>query len=305
MITLWRIFKTGFRNLFRNAWLSAAATAIMIITLIIMTFFAFSAIFVRAKLAEVQSKVDLTLFLKDSATQDQITSLQNQILADSGVKSVNFVSKSDAMARFQSSESNREITKSINDSDIGNPFPASFDIKVNDINKIKDVNERIKKLDKDGIIDESSLDKKNQERGDVVGNITKISNGVSRVGAILSVVFLVIALLIIFNTIRMAIFTRREEIEIMKLVGATKWFIRGPFIIEGSLYGALGATLTLIILVPLTHSATPFLTDKLGAGSVLHAFEQHWLILIAMVYALGVLIGAISSWLAIARHLKV
>ncbi|MCC7289324.1 ABC transporter permease [bacterium] len=305
MITFWRILKTGFRNLFRNAWLSAAATAIMIITLIIMTFFAFSAVFVQTKLAEVKSKVDLTLFLKDSSTEAQIKKLQGLILSDPGVKSVEYVSKADALKRFQSSDSNKEIVKSINDTDIGNPFPASFDIKVNDINKIAEVNDRIKKLDEDKIVDESSLDKKNQERGDVVGNIVKISNGVARVGAVLSVVFLVIALLIIFNTIRMAIFTRREEIEIMKLVGATKWFIRGPFIIEGSLYGVLGATLCLILLVPLTKAVGPFLVDKLGAGSVLVSFENHFLWLVLGVYGLGILIGSISSWLAIARHLKV
>lgn len=305
MITIWRIFKTGFRNLFRNAWLSAAATAIMVITLIIMTFFAFSAVFVRAKLAEVKSKVDLTIFLKDSATQDQIKTLQGQILSDSGVKSVEYISKTDALAKFQSVDSNKNVVKSINDTDIGNPLPASFDIKVNDINKIAEVNERIKSLDQAKIIEDSSLDKKNQERGDIVGNIIKISNGVARVGAVLSVVFLIIALLIIFNTIRMAIFTRREEIEIMKLVGATKWFIRGPFIIEGSLYGVLGATLSVLLLVPLTHTVGPFLSDKLGAGDVLLLFQSRYLWVIAAVYALGIIIGAISSWLAIARHLKI
>ena len=143
------------------------------------------------------------------------------------------------------------------------------------------------------------------ERGDVVGNIVKISNGVAKVGAVLSVVFLVIALLIIFNTIRMAIFTRREEIEIMKLVGATKWFIRGPFIVEGSLYGVLGATLSLIILLPLTHGLAPFLTDKLGAGAALDVFSANFSLVILLTYTLGIFIGAVSSWLAIARHLKI
>lgn len=304
MITLWRIFKTGFRNIFRNAWLSTAATAIMVVTLVIVTAFAFSAIYVNNKLSEVKAKVDLTYFIIDESKQEDVKDLQGKMLTLSEVSSVEYISKQDALKRLEnSSSSGNKLAKAA--LEIGNPLPASYEVKVKDISQINQANEVIKKIDiYPKVVSESSLDKRDDNRKGVVENIVRISSGVARVGGVLSIVFLVISLLIIFNTIRMAIYTRREEIEIMKLVGATKWFIRGPFVVEGSLYGVLGATLALLILIPLTRAISPFIIDKLDAGAVLQNFSSHLGLVIAMIYGLGIIIGAISSTFAISRHLK-
>jgi cell division transport system permease protein len=102
----------------------------------------------------------------------------------------------------------------------------------------------------------------------------------------------------------MAIFTRREEIEIMKLVGATKWFIRGPFIVEGSMYGVFGATIATIALIPIGRVAGQFLVDKFNAGQAMAYFGTNFWLVVLCIYALGIFIGAVSSWLAISRHLK-
>lgn len=102
----------------------------------------------------------------------------------------------------------------------------------------------------------------------------------------------------------MAIFTRREEIDIMKLVGATKWFVRGPFIIEGALYGVLGATLAILVIFPLVSAIKPAFVRYFDAGDVVKFLTDRTLIVIAAEYLAGILIGAVSSWLAISRHLK-
>lgn len=303
MITLWRVFKSGFRNTFRNAWLSTAATAIMAVTLLIMTFFAFSIIFVRSQLNEVRSKIDLTIFISDEAKDEQIKALQTKVLQVNGVDSVEFVSKADALKRLEnSSEEGKKLAKSA--SEIGNPLPSSLEVKLEKLDDIGGVNKQIKELPEAVIITETSYDSRDDNRKGVIENVIKISNGVTRVGGILSAVFLVIALLIIFNTIRMAIFTRREEIEIMKLVGATKWFIRGPFIVEGSMYGVFGATLATIALIPIGRVAGQFLTDKFNAGVAMSYFNSNFWIVILCIYGLGIFIGAVSSWFAISRHLK-
>lgn len=303
MITVWRVFKSGFRNTFRHAWLSAAATAIMIVTLLVMTFFAFSIYFVQTQLKEVQQKIDLTLFLSDDAKEEEIKSLQNKALQVGGVNSVEYVSKADALKRLEnSSEEGKKLAKSAQE--IGNPLPSSLEVKLSKLDAIASINTQIRALQEAKIITETSYDSRDDNRKGVIENVIKISDGTTKVGGVLSLVFLVIALLIIFNTIRMAIFTRREEIEIMKLVGATKWFIRGPFIVEGSLYGVFGATLALLALVPVSRTATPFLVDKLNAGVSVEYFTSNlWLVALGM-FGLGILIGAISSWLAISRHLK-
>lgn len=303
MITFWRVFKSGFRNTFRHAWLSTAATAIMVITLLIMTFFAFSTVFVKTQLAEVKQKIDLSLFISDDATQDNIQALQAKVLTVNGVKSVEYVSKTDALKRLEASSSEgQKLAKSA--SDIGNPLPASLEVKLENVEQISQVNQAIKALPEGSIVTDTSLDSRDENRKGVIENVIKISNGIARVGGVLSLVFLVVALLVIFNTIRMAIFTRREEIEIMKLVGATKWFIRGPFIVEGSLYGVFGAVIATVILIPLSRAITPFLVDKLNAGSTLATFGGNFYLVVLGMLGLGILIGAISSWLAISRHLK-
>lgn len=304
MTTFLRIWRAGFKNIFRNAWLSTAATSIMVVTILIMTFFAFSSIFVRSQLTQVRSKIDLSIFLSDDATKDQIQALQSKIGGIENVTAVNYVSKTDALERLKNSSSEGEkLAKSAQE--IGNPLPASFEVKLVNIDQISSSNGNIKSLEEATIITDTSLDNRDDNRQGVVENVISISNSVSRIGAILSILFLIIALMIIFNTIRMAIFTRREEVEIMKLVGATKWFIRGPFLVEGTLYGIFGAILSLAILIPFTRAVSPFLTDKLGAGSTLDYFASHFLAVSGSMFAIGILIGIISSWLALIRYLKI
>jgi cell division transport system permease protein len=304
MTTFLRIWRAGFKNIFRNAWLSTAATAIMVVTILIMTFFAFSSIFVRSQLTQVRSKIDLSIFLSDDATKDQIQALQSKIGGIENVTAVNYVSKTDALERLKNSSTEGEkLAKSAQE--IGNPLPASFEVKLVNIDQISSSNGNIKSLEEATIITDTSLDNRDDNRQGVVENVISISNSVSRIGAILSILFLVIALMIIFNTIRMAIFTRREEVEIMKLVGATKWFIRGPFLVEGTLYGIFGAIISLAILIPFTRAVSPFLTDKLGAGSTLDYFASHFLAVSGSMFAIGILIGVISSWLALIRYLKI
>lgn len=128
MITLWRMFKTGFRNLFRNAWLSIAATAIMVVTLVIVAFFAFSALFLQNQLAAVREKIDLTVFLKDEATPDQVKQLQANIQTFDNVAEVRYVSKTDALERLRtSSKDGEQLAKTA--TEIGNPLPASLEVR--------------------------------------------------------------------------------------------------------------------------------------------------------------------------------
>jgi cell division transport system permease protein len=275
----------------------------MVVTLLVVTFFGFSAIFVNNQLAEVKSKIDLSLFISDEATQDDIKELQAKLIAHPDVKSVEYVSKEDALAKLAASSADgQKLAESAKE--IGNPLPASFEVKVKDLDNIQQSNVSIKKLDEAKIISESSLDKRDENRQGIVENIIKISSGVARVGAVLSFMFLAIALLVIFNTIRMAIFTRREEIEIMRLVGATNWFIRGPFIVEGSLYGVFGGSVALLLLIPISRAIGPFITQRLNAGAAIDYFTTHFGLAVVMIYGLGIFIGAVSSWFAISRYLR-
>lgn len=302
MITLWRMFKTGFRNLFRNAWLSIAATAIMVVTLVIVAFFAFSALFLQNQLAAVREKIDLTVFLKDEATPDQVKQLQANIQTFDNVAEVRYVSKTDALERLRtSSKDGEQLAKTA--TEIGNPLPASLEVRTETLENLDSLNSQIK-ADSGAIIVASTSNDDSDVRRKVVDRIVSISSGVSKVGTVISVAFLLISLMIIFNTIRMAIFTRREEIEIMKLVGATNWYIRGPFLIEGAMYGIIGATIAMAITLPLINVARPLFTSYFNASDVVtFVTDRIFLVTLAM-YTLGIVIGTLSSFLAISRHLK-
>ncbi len=302
MITLWRMFKTGFRNLFRNAWLSIAATAIMVVTLVIVAFFAFSALFLQNQLAAVREKIDLTVFLKDEATPDQVKQLQANIQTFDNVAEVRYVSKTDALERLRtSSKDGEQLAKTA--TEIGNPLPASLEVRTETLENLDSLNSQIKD-DSGAIIVASTSNDDSDVRRKVVDRIVSISSGVSKVGTVISVAFLLISLMIIFNTIRMAIFTRREEIEIMKLVGATNWYIRGPFLIEGAMYGIIGATIAMAITLPLINVARPLFTSYFNASDVVtFVTDRIFLVTLAM-YTLGIVIGTLSSFLAISRHLK-
>lgn len=302
MITLWRMFKTGFRNLFRNAWLSIAATAIMVVTLVIVAFFAFSALFLQNQLAAVREKIDLTVFLRDEATPDQVKQLQANIQTFDNVAEVRYVSKTDALERLRtSSKDGEQLAKTA--TEIGNPLPASLEVRTETLENLDSLNSQIK-ADSGAIIVASTSNDDSDVRRKVVDRIVSISSGVSKVGTVISVAFLLISLMIIFNTIRMAIFTRREEIEIMKLVGATNWYIRGPFLIEGAMYGIIGATIAMAITLPLINVARPLFTSYFNASDVVtFVTDRIFLVTLAM-YTLGIVIGTLSSFLAISRHLK-
>lgn len=302
MITLWRMFKTGFRNLFRNAWLSIAATAIMVVTLVIVAFFAFSALFLQNQLAAVREKIDLTVFLKDEATPDQVKQLQANVQNFENVKEVHYVSKTDALERLRtSSKDGEQLAKTA--VEIGNPLPASLEVRTETLENLDSLNSQIKSDSAATIVASTSNDDSDVRRK-VVDRIVSISNGVSRVGTVISAAFLLISLMIIFNTIRMAIFTRREEIEIMKLVGATNWYIRGPFLIEGAMYGMIGATIAMAITLPLINVARPLFTSYFNASDVVNFVTDRILLVTLAMYTLGIVIGTLSSFLAISRHLK-
>ena len=302
MITFWRIIKSGFKNLFRNAWLSIAATAIMVITLVIVSVFAFSALFLKNQLEVIREKIDLTVFLVDKAAPEDVTKLQNDIQGLENVKGVRYVSKADALERLRtSSKDGEQLAKTAQE--IGNPLPASIEVKTKSLDNLDALDAKIRNLPQGNLISQTSL-QDNNVRKQVVENINKISQGVSRIGSIVSVAFLIVSLLIIFNTIRMAIFTRREEIDIMKLVGATKWFIRGPFLVEGAVYGVIGATIAIAIAIPSLNFAKPLFVNYFSTTDVIDFVSARYGLVVGGMYGLGIMIGVTSSYLAISRHLK-
>lgn len=304
MTTILRIFRYGLDNFRRNAWLTTAATIVMTITLLIIITTVFARFVFNDTIDQVRQKIDISVYLKDSATSSQVQKFVNEIKQVPLVTSVSYTSKEQARQDFES-QNKTEFSNLQALSELGsdNPFPASLKIKTKDPNKLDDLNAVINK--NKPLLDPDTPTSYSGERKAAIDNIANISRFAETAGLVAAAVFVVISIMIVFNTIRMAIFNRRDEIEMMKLIGAEKHFIRGPFIVEAAMYGILASVVSVVLIYAVILSRAGELARyEIVVGSTVQFF-QTWPLLIFLAQLLvGILIGFFSAQLAIRRYLK-
>lgn len=303
LITLERIIRTGATNFIRNAWLSMAAMAVMVITLsIILVSVVANAAFGHT-LQTLTDKIDVSVYLKDEVTPKQKDNLIKQIKALSNVKSVIYEDKDQALANYKKqNEGNLTLLLAIQQTST-NPIPATIHIKPKDPNQIQQIKTL---LDKPTIKNlQSNPTSYSGERKEAVDSITQSTRILKRAGVFSVIIFAIISMLIIFNTIQMAIFNRRDELTIMRLLGANTSYIRGPFVVETIIYGVIAAVVSvslcnaLIVIFGETFSAK--LLDPSFANE--YFAQNFWKILLVQL-GIGIFIGAASSILATRRYLK-
>lgn len=301
-ITFYRILGNGLLNYRRNFWLSSAATAIMVVTLFFMSSMLILNALTNISLATIKEKVDISVYFRLDTSENVIKQIQRQVELLPEVKSVAYIESVTAREKFRELHRNEPLLlESLEQfSDEENPFPASFAIRVNDLGDYP----RILELFQDEKL--QPYVKKITDKRDIVDRLNSITRGIRNFGLILMVVFGAITVLVMFNTIRLTIYNRREEIEIMRLVGASNWYIRGPFVVEGILYGLMGAILTGIILFPVQYLLTPKVSSFLElTATQFHYFGLNfWLLLLAQL-ALGIFLGVVSSVIVIRKYLKI
>ena len=286
--------KEAFGSLRRNYFMTIAALVTVFLSIVVLGGVLVFVYTTDALLKEVEQKVEITVYLKTDPdpSQTQIDALQTQILGWSEVKSSVFVSKQDALDRLKKDfADNPEILEGLT----GNPLPASFEIALVDPQAVDKVAAR---FDGNSIVDEVRYGK---EIADKLFSFTsQFRNFLLGFIVLLGVV----SVLLISNTIRLSIFARKREVEIMKLVGATNWFIRWPFIIEGVTVGLIGAVLAAVVVLVLNSFLIGRISTSLTFMTVpLDAVP--YVAVTAILLAVGVVIGALGSGLGLRRFLKV
>ncbi|MFZ2495026.1 MAG: permease-like cell division protein FtsX [Candidatus Saccharimonadales bacterium] len=304
-LTWIRMFRYGVNNFTRNAWLTTAATAVMTITLLIV----FSTVVARTMLSDtvtdLRQNIKLAIFLKSDIDPADVVYLRDKLKNDSNVKTVDFVSTEEGRKIYLAQNVNvndKEQLETLADISI----PAKFDITVLDPDKVDSIESLMKndRTFRDNLFDESrKLDGDNRS---AIKTISGWASTADRVGLFATIVFVAISTLIVFNTIRMAIFNRRDEIEMMKLIGADKNFIRGPFVVEAVMYGFFAA----VIATALGYFALlTFRGQIAGWGIAVDRLANDMVLFSPFValamLVLGALIGVISARLAVRRYLKV
>jgi cell division transport system permease protein len=304
-ITAERIIKNGFVNFGRNVWLAIAAIAMMAITLTILLFAIIANATFTHTISDLTSHIDVVEYLKDSTTQPQVDTQLKQLKSLPNVASTDYTSKADALKTYEKENaSNTTLLAAISETD--NPLPASITIKPVDPNKLQEIQDFLNKPAQKAL--QSDPTSYSGDRKAAVDKITSATHFFQQAGVVGIIIFIIISMLIIFNTIRMAIFNRRDELVIMRLLGASTSYIRGPFVVETMLYGAVAAAISLTICWSLFKVASSTLqASSLGLLDISYSsryFNRHALTILTIQLLVGILIGAASSLIATRRYLK-
>ena len=297
-----RVTISALKDLSRNLWLNMATIIIIVIALFTITImFAVDAVGNHA-LVTLQEKIDISIQFKDDANEVKILEFKKDLENLEEIKEVEYISKEQALIDFKETHKDNEyISQSIEE--LGeNPLFAILNIKANDISKYNSVNEYIVGNDNYKDIIEKVNYKENEK---AIDNLSKILATIQDGITGLTILFVFISVLTVFNTIRLAMYAHKIEIEIMRLVGASNWYIRMPFIIQGAILGSFGCIITLAIISPVAIYISPRITQFLPGFDLYMYFMNNLLSITVMLAAIGIGMGIFSSLIAIRRYLKV
>jgi cell division transport system permease protein len=281
----------AWQGFWRNAVMSLAATATMVLMLLLLAGFWIIQTGLLAGLQFTEQKVEVVAYLQPNATDTQVAALQKQLKTMPEVASVAYVDRNEALVRFRASmqaQGREDLTRYLD----ANPLYASIEVKMVDPSQVRVVGDALRQ-------DPSVRNVINIE--DLVERVLTVTSILRTAGTVVLVIVGVIALFIIINTIRLAVLARAEEIEVMRLVGASDAFIRWPFVFEGAFVGLLGSLLTLAILAAVADPLSAFMADffrvlPLQFGSLTRD-------LVALVMGAGVGLGILGSWLSVRTYL--
>ena len=305
-LTFMRMCRYGINNFTRNAWLTIAATAVMTITLLIILITVAAHNVLNDSVVEISKKVDMSIYLKGDTTDEQAMAIASDLNKFSNVTHVTYISPTEARADF--AEKNKGDAKTLEALNAAaNKFFGTLRINLKDINDVSQLDDFVKtNTNVKKYLDPSHAPSFAGDRRNAIQGLARWTDFAQKAGIIASIIFIAISSLIVFNTIRMAIFNRKDEIEMMKLIGADKGFIRGPFVVEAMVYGFIAGLIATGLGFFILNSAAPTLSKYGVAVQPTVDFLTTYIpfAILAMV-TLGALIGAFSSLLATRKYLKI
>lgn len=296
-----RIATAGVKSFARNGWLSTATVSVMALALFVMTSLLLLNVITQSLIANLQDRIDISVYFKQETPEPEILKVRRDVEQLVEVKSVEYVTADEALRRFQERhKDNPLLLESLNE--LGtNPLQATLNIKARETNQFASIASFLERDSYKPLVDKVNY----SQNAEVIGRLSGIIGDIRRGGAILALALAAIAVLVAFNTIRLAIYTAREEIGVMRLVGASNWYIRGPFVITGIIYGIAAALITIAVMFPAVGAVSPKVSRFLLTGTNLFAYvKQNFWVILGIQLAVGMVLGALSSYIAIRRYLK-
>lgn len=297
-----KIFKFGAQSFARNFWLAILTISILVLLLLSINILVILNFLTSEAGKQMQSKVDVSIYLKSDVLNEEAQSLRSYLMGLPSVSKAIYTSPDEVLEEFkEQNKDNEEILASLSFLE-KNPFGGNIVVQTKDIDDYKIVLKQLNTPVYEKIIE--NKDFSDHER--LVDSINQLTGFIKNIIIIVSIFFAFIAMVIVFNTIKIAIYTHRDEIKIMKLVGASGWFVRAPFIVEAIIYSLFAAIIAFVLVFPMISVFQPKVVEFFAgeAGDIFGYYREHLFALFSVQFLIVSLLSSLSACLAIGRHMR-
>ncbi|MEK7598573.1 MAG: permease-like cell division protein FtsX, partial [Patescibacteria group bacterium] len=296
-LTITRTFKAALKSFIRNSWLSIGTSGILMLSLYVIGILILITFASNSILRNIQQKASISIYFKPDVEENAISQIKKDLEEDTDIQSVEYISKEKALDDFKRNNAGEQVIldslKEIGD----NPLLSSLVIRAKDPNLYQKIYDSVNQT---SFKDEMSRINygKNKE---IINKLNTLINSVKKIGLILEILLIVISVLIIYNAVRLSIYSRRFEIEVMRLVGASNAFIRLPYVFEGILYGTIASLISMLLLFLTVRSVSPYVSAVAPATNVTYFYLSSFWKLFALQFFGGIFIGVGSSWISMRK----
>ena len=296
-----RLIKYGIQTFWRQRLLSIATMVVILLALLVFEGLIISGVIANTAINSIQDKIDISIYFKTAAPEDEMLRIKSNLEQMIEVKSVEYVSRDESLESFRERhKDDATISQAVEELE-ENPLSASLNIKAEDPGKYSIIANYLN-TNVSGDLAEKITYNENQVVIDRLASIIKVSR---QVGLLAALFLTIVAILVAFNTILLGIYSNRDEISIMRLVGANNVYVRGPFVVMGIIYGLITAVISIALVTPIIWFAAPYVKLFIPAMDLREYFTSHFFLLVLYQLLFGIGIGVISSFIAIRRYLKV
>ena len=294
-----KILKSGWINLKRQGFLTLATSVVIFVAVVLGTSLFIFQGGVSFLTAAIKDKIDVSVYFNEQVSREEILNIREEVAKLNEVNKVNYVSPEEAYENFVKTHENDPYMESLEAIEI-NPFLPSLVIQTKEPAQYKVITEFFKKEEYASLVYEID----DYKRGTIIDRISDLSNGIRNIGIVLTLFLSFIAITVTLNTLRVSIYSQREEIEIMRLVGAKNSFIRGPFLIQGAMCGFFAAILCFVIFLVLLFLFKTNLAKLFMGFDVFGFYKDNIIIILLLQLLIGIGLGLISSFFAVRKYLK-
>jgi cell division transport system permease protein len=301
LTNLSRIIKFGFQRFTRNGWLSTITIAIMFLALIVFGGVNIFNVLSKTALNSIQDRIDISVFFKKETSEDEILKVQSIIKNLPEVKSTEYISRDKALEIFKEQHKDDETISQAIEQVGENPLLASINIKAYDPKQYQMIASFLSGDEFKNDIEKISYDERS---ANMIDRLIKIIDTTTLFGLIVTAFLTLLAVLVTFTAIGLVIYSSRDEIAIMRLVGSSNFFTSGPYIVEGIIYGLIAAILSTLVLWPIVYFASPYVKVFIPEMNLRQYFTSHFFVILLQQILFGIAVGIIASAIAVRKYLR-